>query len=195
MDIEGGNVESESLYISSFSLYFLPLYPFTISKLVTFCHQMLNTALSSRISQKNLTYALWENNSGSNSLRESSASFEGLTRHITRSQTLRRSMCMCNLQFASKILTKLRPQQVDKKWIKLFTVRVATWKGREILWWVKKGEMMGIKGFFWQKVADGPFWPCFSSPRLGYAARTQFASKIRAVLRKTFQPQFSKLSL
>ena len=48
-------------YISSFSLYFLPLYPFPISKIVTFCGKMLNTVLLSRVSQKHLTYPLWEN--------------------------------------------------------------------------------------------------------------------------------------
>ena len=39
-------------YISSFSLYFLPLYPFPISKNVTFCGKMLYMALLSWMSQK-----------------------------------------------------------------------------------------------------------------------------------------------
>ena len=72
MEREWENGERFTLYISSFSLLFLPLYPFPISKIVSFCRKMLNTALLSRISQKNLSYALWENNSWSNSLRESS---------------------------------------------------------------------------------------------------------------------------
>ena len=49
---EWGKGERFTLYISSFSLYFLPLYPFPISKIVTFCRKMLNTALLSRMSQK-----------------------------------------------------------------------------------------------------------------------------------------------
>ena len=40
------------LSISSFSLHFLPLFPFPTSKCITFCCKMLNTALLSRISQK-----------------------------------------------------------------------------------------------------------------------------------------------
>ena len=44
----------------------------------TFCCKMLNMGLLSRMSQKNFTYALWENNSWSNSLRGSSASCAGL---------------------------------------------------------------------------------------------------------------------
>ena len=47
-----GNGEGFTLYISSFSLYFLPLYPFSISKIVSFCRKTLNTALLSRMSQK-----------------------------------------------------------------------------------------------------------------------------------------------
>ena len=34
------------------SLYFVPLYPFPISKIVIFCHKMLNTELLSGMSQK-----------------------------------------------------------------------------------------------------------------------------------------------
>ena len=52
MEREWGNGERFTLYISSFSLYFLPLYPFPISKFVTFCPKMLNTAFLSRMSQK-----------------------------------------------------------------------------------------------------------------------------------------------
>ena len=44
--------ERFTLKISSFSVYFLPLYPFPISKIVTFCRKMLNTALLSRMLQK-----------------------------------------------------------------------------------------------------------------------------------------------
>ena len=64
MEREWGNGEILFLYIFSFSLYFLPLYPFPKSKIVSFCRKMLNMVLLSRMSQKNLTYALWENNSG-----------------------------------------------------------------------------------------------------------------------------------
>ena len=48
MEREWGNGEK----ISSFFLYILPLYPFPISKFVTFCRKMLNTAFLSRMSQK-----------------------------------------------------------------------------------------------------------------------------------------------
>ena len=47
MEREWGNGEK----ISSFFLYILPLYPFPISKLVTFCRKMLNTAFLSQMSQ------------------------------------------------------------------------------------------------------------------------------------------------
>ena len=48
------NEEGErfTLYISTFSLSCLPLYPFPISKFVTFCRKMLNSAFLSRMSQK-----------------------------------------------------------------------------------------------------------------------------------------------
>ena len=46
------NEERFTLYISSFSLYFLPLYPFPKSKIVTFYSKMLNIALLLRMSQK-----------------------------------------------------------------------------------------------------------------------------------------------
>ena len=57
-----GNGKRFTLYISSFTLYFLPLYPLPISKTVSVCRKMLDTALLSQMSQK--TYALWENYSG-----------------------------------------------------------------------------------------------------------------------------------
>ena len=60
MEKEWGNGERFTLYISSFSLYFLPLYPFPVSKIVSFCRKILNTALLSRMSQKNLTYMRYE---------------------------------------------------------------------------------------------------------------------------------------
>ena len=44
--------ERFTLKISSFSVYFLPLCPFPISKIVKFCHKMLSTALLSQIPQK-----------------------------------------------------------------------------------------------------------------------------------------------
>ena len=52
MEREWGNGEKFILYISSFFLYFFPLYPFPTSKFVIFCRKMLNTALLSRMSQK-----------------------------------------------------------------------------------------------------------------------------------------------
>ena len=81
MKREWGNGERFTLYISSFSLHFLILFSFPPSLSISYikiCLKMLNTALLSQMSQTNLTYAPWENNSGSNSLRESSASCEGL---------------------------------------------------------------------------------------------------------------------
>ena len=60
MEREWGNGEGFTLYISSFSLYFLPFYPFPITKIVSFCLKILNTEPLSRMSQK--TYAQWENN-------------------------------------------------------------------------------------------------------------------------------------
>ena len=47
-----GNGERITLYISSFNLYFLPLCPFPISKIVSFCRKMWNTTLLSGRSQK-----------------------------------------------------------------------------------------------------------------------------------------------
>ena len=52
MERDWGNGKRFTLYISSFSLYFLPLYPFPKSKFVTFCRKMLNTAVLSQMSQK-----------------------------------------------------------------------------------------------------------------------------------------------
>ena len=49
---EWGYGERFTPYISSFSLYFFSLYPFPISKIVSFCRKMLNTPLLSRMSQK-----------------------------------------------------------------------------------------------------------------------------------------------
>ena len=53
MRIWRGNGKRCTFYISSFSLYFPPLYPFPISKIVIFCRKMLNKALLTRMSQKN----------------------------------------------------------------------------------------------------------------------------------------------
>ena len=47
----GNGDEMERKFPHSF-LYILPLYPFPISKFVTFCRKMLNTAFLSRMSQK-----------------------------------------------------------------------------------------------------------------------------------------------
>ena len=52
LERELGNGERFTLYISSFSVYFHPLYPFLRPKFVTFCRKMLNTALLSLMSQK-----------------------------------------------------------------------------------------------------------------------------------------------
>ena len=52
MEKEQGNGERFILYISSFSLFFLPFYPFPKSTIVSFCCKMLNTAILSRMSQK-----------------------------------------------------------------------------------------------------------------------------------------------
>ena len=68
-----GNGERFTLYISSFSLYFLPLYPFPISKFVTFCPKMLNTAFCRECHKKLNIRAMRKS-----FLRESSASYEGL---------------------------------------------------------------------------------------------------------------------
>ena len=69
---EWGNGEKFTLYISSFSLHFLPIKNCHIlSQNVKYDTFVANVT-------KNLTYALWENNSWSNLLRESSAGCEGL---------------------------------------------------------------------------------------------------------------------
>ena len=43
MGWEWRNREIFTLYTSSFSLYFLPLYPFPITNIISFCRKMLNT--------------------------------------------------------------------------------------------------------------------------------------------------------
>ena len=80
---ENEEMEIYSLFTFRHFLFISPLYSFPISKIVTFCRKLFNTALLSRMSQKNLTYALWENNSGSNSLPGNSASCAGLSLLIT----------------------------------------------------------------------------------------------------------------
>ena len=60
MDRESGNGERFTLYIFSFSLFFLPLYPFPISKIFSFCRKMLNSTLVSRMSQKTLKHMRYE---------------------------------------------------------------------------------------------------------------------------------------
>ena len=62
---------------------------------------------------------------------------------------------------------------------------------QQVKWCLRTGQQMPC----WRKVAAGPFWPCFACPKLGDAGRTRVASKNRAVLRKTFRPQFSDFSL
>ena len=68
MERDWGNGERFTLYISSFSIHFL--YQ-KLSQNVKHSTCVANVT-------KNLTYALWENNSWSNLLRESSAGCEGL---------------------------------------------------------------------------------------------------------------------
>ena len=48
---EWGNGKRFTLFMFSIFLYFLPLYPFPISKIVSFSRKMLNTALLSGMSQ------------------------------------------------------------------------------------------------------------------------------------------------
>ena len=79
-----------------------------------------------------------------------------------------------------------------------FSLRPPARKRREIsgwVQWVKWCPHIGQQMHCWQSVAAGPFWPCFACPKLGDAGRTRVASKNRAVLRKTFRPQFSDFSL
>ena len=49
---EDAEMERFTVYISLFSLYFLPPHPFPISKIATFCRKLLNIALLSQMSQK-----------------------------------------------------------------------------------------------------------------------------------------------
>ena len=60
----------------------------------------------------------------------------------------------------------------------------------EMLSWVKWCSHIGQQMPCWQKVATGPFWPCFACPKLGDAGKTRVASKNRAVFRKIIRPQF-----
>ena len=74
-----GNGERITLHIYSFSLYFLPLYQFPISKLLS---QNVKYGTFVANVTKNLAYALWENNSGSNLRRGSSSSCAGLDMYV-----------------------------------------------------------------------------------------------------------------
>ena len=84
MERAWGNRERLILYISSFSLHFLPLSPFPHS--LSISHIKICYILSQNVKYgifvanvtKILTYALWGNNSGSNLLRGSLASCAGL---------------------------------------------------------------------------------------------------------------------
>ena len=91
MEREWGNGERLTLYISSFSLHFLPLSPhflilspFPPSLSISYikiCHILsLNVKYGTFVANvtKILTYALWGNNSGSNLLRGSIACCAGL---------------------------------------------------------------------------------------------------------------------
>ena len=88
MERKWGNGERLTLYISSFSLYFLPLSPFPPSLSISYIkmHHILlqNVKYGTFVANvtKISTYALWGNNSGSNLLRGSSASCAGLANSI-----------------------------------------------------------------------------------------------------------------
>ena len=77
METEWGNGEWFTLYISSFSLYYLPLSISCIENCHILSQNVKNGTFVANVI-KNLAYALWENNSRLNSLRESSASCASL---------------------------------------------------------------------------------------------------------------------
>ena len=87
MERKWGNGERLTLYISSFSLYFLPLSPFPPSLSISYIkmHHILlqNVKYGTFVANvtKISTYALWGNNSGSNLLRGSSDAW-----HLTHRQ-------------------------------------------------------------------------------------------------------------
>ena len=65
-------------------------------------------------------------------------------------------------------------------------------KRRDASGWVQQVKLlvrMGQQIPCWQKMAAGPFWPCFAYPKLGDAGRTRVDSKNRAVLWKASWPQ------
>ena len=99
--------EMERDSLSTFS-HFLPLYLFSILRIVSFCHKMLNAALLSRISQIKLTYSLWENNSGSNSLQESSASCKGLPFRVKSAFPYKELVTMSFFQSLLRYLVRRR---------------------------------------------------------------------------------------
>ena len=81
---------------------------------------------------------------------------------------------------------------------KFFSLRPQAQKRKEIsgwVQWVKWCPHIGQQMHCWQTVAAGPFWPCFACPKLGDAGKMRVASKNRAVLPKTFRPQFSDVRL
>ena len=90
MERAWGNRERLILYISSFSLHFLPLSPFPHS--LSISHIKVCYILSQNVEYgifvanvtKILTYALWGNNSGSNLLRGSLASCAGLNQYTLK---------------------------------------------------------------------------------------------------------------
>ena len=85
MERKWGNGERLTFYISSFSLYFLPLSPFPPSLSISYIkmHHILLQNVKYGTFVANVTkisiYALWGNNSGSNLLRGSSAIRAGLS--------------------------------------------------------------------------------------------------------------------
>ena len=102
--------------------------------------------------------------------------------------------------FASKNLTPcrmhwnaFRATMEFREKRKFFTLRPPARKRREISGWVQRvkwclhtGQQMPC----WQKVAAGPFWPCFACPKLGDAGRTRVASKNRRCYEKAGRSQF-----
>ena len=101
MERKWGNGERLTLYISSFSLHFLPLSPhflilspfppsLSISyiKICYILSQNVKYGIFVANVTKILTYALWGNNSGSNLLRGSLASCAGLERRRRKKSVL-----------------------------------------------------------------------------------------------------------
>ena len=76
----GEKLERENEEMERDSLFTFPHFLFISSFSIHFLYQKLSHFVGTFVANvtKNLTYALWENNSGSNSLRETSTSCAGL---------------------------------------------------------------------------------------------------------------------